>query len=130
MQGRYPRPAQLRQWRERWPRANIGVACGGVAKLLVVDVDDSGGEGTLSHLEAEHGALPPSVEVITGNGRHVWLRTPEGVTLGNTAGTLGEGVDTRGTGGYVLAPPSLHPSGAATAGRSTPRTLSPTRPPG
>jgi hypothetical protein len=44
-------------------------------------------------------------------GRHIWLRLPDGVSLGSTAGRLGERLDTRSDGGYCLAPPSVGPLG-------------------
>ena len=63
------------------------------------------------------GLLPETVEVITGNGgRHVYFKLPdfdEAPSIKNTAGKLGQGLDTRGDGGYVVAPPSIHPSGKA-----------------
>ena len=64
----------------------------------------------MRRLEATHGELPASVEVITARGRHLYFRTPE-VPVRNTASKIAPGIDTRGDGGYVLAPPSIHPSG-------------------
>ena len=51
--------------------------------------------------------------VHTGKGRHVYLRHPGGV-LRNFARKR-PGLDFRGDGGYVIAPPSVHPSGRAYA---------------
>ena len=65
---------------------------------------------TLRRLEAEHGALPPTVEAITGNGRHIYFAMPD-TPVRNTASKIGDSIDTRGDGGYVLVPPSVHPSG-------------------
>jgi hypothetical protein len=55
--------------------------------------------------------LPKTVESITGNGRHLWLKYPAGKNIGSTVRRLGPGLDVRGDGGYVVAPPSIHPSG-------------------
>lgn len=106
-------PPQISAWWSRWPDANVAVATGPLSGLFVVDVDVDGeeGEASLRLLEAEHGALPATVEVITGRGRHLWLRLPAAADVRNSAGQLGGGLDVRGAGGYVLAPPSLHPSG-------------------
>jgi hypothetical protein len=102
--------AAIRSWWRRKPKANVAIATGGAFSLIVVDVDpDAGGEASLAKLEAEHGALPPTVECITPRGgRHAYLRVPIGRKLpGNSAGSkLGEGLDTRCAGGYVVAPPS------------------------
>lgn len=100
---------QIAKWWRQRPDANVGIACGGPANLLVVDIDpDSGGEASMQALEAEHGTLPETVEVITPRGgRHIYLFVRSGEKMpGNSAGKLGKGIDTRGRGGYVVAPPS------------------------
>lgn len=107
----------IRQWWQRWPDHGVGIATGQVSGLFVVDVDVSDGkqgDDTLADLEATYGALPPTVEVVTGSGgRHLYFRWPEGLVIRNDAGTrLGPGLDVRGEGGQVLAPPTRHPTGA------------------
>jgi hypothetical protein len=97
------------QWWIADPERNIGVATGAASGIFVVDVDDA--EAALGKLEAEHGALPPTVEVITGRGRHLWFRLPADQEIRNSAGRVARGIDIRGEGGYVLTPPSVHPSG-------------------
>jgi hypothetical protein len=64
----------------------------------------------LRKLEAEHGTLPATVEVITARGRHVYFKMPA-APIRNSAGKLAPGLDIRATGGYVLVPPSVHPTG-------------------
>jgi hypothetical protein len=103
-------PTTIAAWWRRWPNANVAIATGGAMRLLVVDIDtDAGGEASIAALEREHGTLPATVETITPrSGRHIYMIVPNGRPMpGNTAGKLGEGVDTRGQGGYVLAPPSV-----------------------
>jgi hypothetical protein len=91
---------------------NIGIATGESSGLWVLDIDGDEGEATLHKLEAEHGTLPPTVEAITGSGRHLYWRWPSGVEVRNTQCRDDlPGLDARGNGGYVLAPPSIHPSG-------------------
>ncbi len=51
-----------------------------------------------------------AVEAKTGGGRHLFFLHPGG-TVKNSAGRLGPGLDVRGDGGYIVAPPSIHPSG-------------------
>src|SRR5262249_15239215 len=97
-----------RYWRVR-PDYNIGIATGTASGIFVVDID--GAEAELRKLETEHGALPPTVEVITARGRHVYFQMPDGSDIRNSAGKVAPGIDVRANGGYVLAPPSVHPSG-------------------
>lgn len=96
-------------WWERWPEQNIGLATGRRAHLAVIDVDGDAGKSTLAEMERAFGKLPATVEVITGKGRHLYFCPAAEVPT--TVGKLGNGVDTRGEGGYVIAAPSVHPSG-------------------
>lgn len=95
---------------QKTPDANIGLATGAPSNVFVLDVDGPEGEESLTALEAEHGPLPATRESLTGRGRHILFKNPGG--LGNSAGKLGPKLDTRGDGGYIVAPPSIHPSGA------------------
>ena len=105
-------PDQIRSWWTQWPKANIGVVCGGEQRLLVVDVDkDKGGIASLLDLAQTTGhSLPATLRILTaGGGVHIWLRVPDGVPLpGNSVGKrkLAPGLDTRCHHGYVVAPPS------------------------
>jgi hypothetical protein len=110
---------QIRRWWLRWPDANVGIATGAPSDLVVVDVDleRSGGE-SLQVLSAGGWHLPPSLQVWTGGGGfHRYYRRPAGLVVPNTAGRLPNvseplpGIDLRGDGGYVVAPPSVHASG-------------------
>jgi hypothetical protein len=65
----------------------------------------------LRRLETAYGELPETVESLTARGRHVWFRMPPDAGVRNSASRIARGIDVRGTGGYVLAPPSVHPSG-------------------
>ena len=107
-------PDTIRQWWRSEPQYNIAIATGTVSKVFAVDVDGLDAEFELRKLETEHGELPPTVEVITARGRHLYFRTPE-TPVRNSTGRIAPGIDVRGDGGYVLAPPSVHPSGRAYA---------------
>ncbi len=105
-------PAAVRRWWRRWPQANVAVRTGTTARggLVVLDIDpDHGGERSLDRLVAEHGDLPVGPEVRSGSGgRHLYFAHP-GRRVPNSAGIrLGPGLDVRGDGGYVVAPPSRH----------------------
>jgi hypothetical protein len=100
----------IQAWWRDCPNYNIGVATGAASNIFVVDVDGGPAETALRRLEEGHGELPATVEVITARGRHVYFRYPQS-PVRNSAGKLADGIDIRGEGGFVIAPPSVHPSG-------------------
>jgi hypothetical protein len=102
--------AVIRQWWKDEPACNIGIATGAVSRVFAIDIDGFDAEVELRKLEAEHGALPPTVEALSARGRHLYFQMPE-IPIANSAGKIAPGIDVRGNGGYVLAPPSVHPSG-------------------
>jgi hypothetical protein len=104
---------RINGWWRAMCELNIGIATGALSGFWVLDVDGDEGEASLRRLEADHGALPATVEVITGKGRHCWFRIGEHGAIKNSVGQIAPGLDVRGDGGYVLAPPSIHPSGRA-----------------
>lgn len=106
----------VRAWWEAGPSRNVGVACGAASGGLVVidvDVDEATGEdgmATLSSWEAEFGALPETACAVTGRGgMHLYYRAADPV---RNSACKELGIDVRGEGGFVVAPPSVHPSGA------------------
>jgi hypothetical protein len=101
----------IREWWDLLPNANIAIATGPASGIFVLDIDSPEAETELQKIEAEHGLLPPTVEVITGKGRHCYFRYPADHIIRNSQGKIAAGIDSRGDGGYVLAPPSNHPSG-------------------
>ena len=103
----------IRGWWGADPNFNIGLATGTPSGVFALDIDGIEAEGELHKIEAEHGFLPPTVESITGRGRHCLFQMPAGAKITNSAGKIAAGIDVRGTGGYILAPPSIHPSGRA-----------------
>lgn len=107
---------QIVSWWERWPDANIGIATGvGERPLCVLDVDvnhENGkyGDETLEGLLNQYGQLPETWLCLTGGGGlhyYFFCDDPEITTGANVL----PGLDFRGRGGYVVAPPSLHESG-------------------
>jgi hypothetical protein len=100
----------ITSWWQARPDCNIAVATGNISKVFVIDVDGVDGELELRRLEAEHGELPPTVEAITGNGRHVYFRMPN-IPVRNSASRVAPGIDVRADGGYCIVPPSTHPTG-------------------
>lgn len=101
----------LHGWFRRCPDCNVGIVTGALSGLVVLDVDPRhGGAVSLRELEREHGRLPQTMESITGGGgRHVYFSHPGGVIHNRT--NIEPGIDLRGDGGCIVAPPSVHPSG-------------------
>lgn len=110
----------LEMWR-RWPAAGIAVATGKPSGIVVLDIDpSSGGEDGFSELAGRLGAPGVTVRVTTPRGGwHAWYRAPS-VPVPCSAGKLAPGVDIRGDGGYVVAPPTTRSEGTGWrwAGRS------------
>ncbi len=104
----------IRRWWQHDPQFNVAIATGEVSNVFVVDIDGVDAELELRRLEAAHGELPATVESITARGRHLFFQMPE-TPVRNTASQIAAGIDTRGNGGYVVCPPSIHPSGRAYA---------------
>lgn len=111
-QHRHPTEKDVRAWYARWPDANVGIVTGAVSGIVVVDIDrQHGGDDSLARLEREHGPMPRTVEAISGGGgRHLYFAHPGG-HVHNKVG-IAPGIDLRGDGGMIVAPPSIHPSGA------------------
>lgn len=110
-------PQTIRNWYAgQYAGHGLAIATGHNG-LFVVDVDEHhpamSGSETLRDLEDQYGRLPDTIEVHTGSGgRHLYFRAP--IAIANDAGRrLGPGLDVRGTGGQVLAPPTIHPNGRA-----------------
>jgi len=99
-------------WNQTQGLANVAIATGEQAGIVVLDVDPkSGGHDSLAKLEAQHGALPATPTVRTGSGgKHFYFKYPAKFKVGNRTG-IAPGIDVRGNGGYVIAPPSHHANG-------------------
>lgn len=108
--------SQIRAWWAQYPDASIGMAV--PDGIMVLDVDlpkkpgASDGREALKKLETEHGPLPNTrTQQTGGGGSQLFFLLPSGKTCKNSAGKLGPGIDIRSKGGYVILPPSNHPSG-------------------
>lgn len=107
-------PATIARYWQAEPRYLVGLPTGAASGLLVVDLDidrDTGeavGEATAAAKGWAFLLTMPHVLTPSG-GRHVLFRYAEG--LGNSTGKLGRKIDTRGDGGYIIAPGTVTPSG-------------------
>ncbi len=91
-------------WWDRYPHANVGIITGLVSGIFVLDLDK-----TEAMDFSKDKGLPRTPMSITSKGIHVFLDYPSNL-LGNRV-DKDFGMDIRGEGGYVVAPPSVHPSG-------------------
>lgn len=103
-QTRLASESEVRAWFASHPSANVGIVTGKISNLAIVDLD--GPEGIAYGLSL--GVASP-VTVRTGNGQQLYYRHP-GAAVANAVKKY-PGVDVRGDGGYVVAPPSVHPNG-------------------
>ena len=97
-------PDQIAAWWAQHPRANVGIVTGARSGILVLDVDSSDGDLALIEL----GAAVPTLTSVTAKGKHVYFVHAPGI---GCCVALRPGLDVRGNGGYVVAPPSVHESG-------------------
>ena len=97
--------SRVHMWWTRHPGANIGVPTGSRSGLAVLDRDGDSPEAIRIWNN-----LPTTLEVETSRGRHRYYRLPDGVKVRSRK--LADALDLKAEGGYVVAPPSVHPSGA------------------
>lgn len=104
--------ALIQRWWKRWPQANVAIATGATSGVVVLDEDSyKGGDGSRHDLEQTYRPLPDTVQQLTGGGGVQFFFVHPGTPVKNSVRHLGPGLDMRGDGGYVIAPPSLHASG-------------------
>lgn len=103
--------ASIAAWWRRWPNANIGIATGGLSGIVVVDIDGEKGRASFEALAGQHHAIETLVSETGGGGYHLIFDAGD-EAIRNSQSTIGPGIDTRGDGGYIVAPPSVHPTGA------------------
>jgi putative DNA primase/helicase len=104
-QTRYPSPEELEKWFSDG-KNNIAIVTGPISGIAVLDIDGEEGEESIKQNKLY---LPPASCVKTGKGYHYYFKYQNGV---RNFTRRYPGIDLRGEGGYVLAPPSVHPSGA------------------
>jgi virulence-associated protein E/bifunctional DNA primase/polymerase-like protein/primase-like protein len=104
-------PKQIEAWWRQWPEANIGIATG-ASGLVVLDVDGPDGLAQLKSI----GVLPRTLAQQTGRegGLHLIYRGTGIPSYQDNRKDAAKQwfIDVRGSTGYIVAPPSVHPSGA------------------
>jgi putative DNA primase/helicase len=114
---------QISNWWSTWADANIGIPTGAINDIVIIDVDGAEGEASLLRMTEKYGPPPATRKVRTGRGYQLYFKHPGG-KVKSKAPLCAEypHVDSRGDGGYVVAPPSMHYSGVR-------YTVDPTMPP-
>jgi hypothetical protein len=100
-------PDQIKKWWTKTPDANIGIRTGKQSRLLVIDSDEKNGKSGYRSITEASLATPDTWTVQTpSGGLHYYYQYPAGEDIGCADSGL-DGVDIRGEGGYVVAPPSV-----------------------
>lgn len=108
-------PDQIDRWWTGHPDAGVGIATG--QGLCVIDIDqhDTDGWDNWVDLCDQHNQPPTPDTVIActgGGGYHLLYTVPPGTRISNGAATrLPPGIDVRGDGGQIVAPPTIHTTG-------------------
>ena len=100
----------VKEYWTKWPDAGIGIV---TDNLIVLDFDaKSGGLESLELIKSKFGLPDTRIHGTGGGGFHYIYLNPNGTNVRNATGLGGyPGVDLRAKGGYIVAPPSHHPSG-------------------
>jgi len=111
---------EIRRDFTQWPDAGIGIPTGAVNNIVVVETDTKAGghkhdgEPALRELETRHGPLPETSQAISPSGSvHRYFQHPgDGIKIKSSQSELGPGIDVKGDGGMVVAPPTVRHDGA------------------
>jgi hypothetical protein len=102
----------------RWQDASVGIPCGAVNGIWVLEVDTKAGHevdgiGSLKKLIEQYGPLPNTLMAESPSGSlHHYFRWPQDKIINNSQSEIDKGIDVRGEGGMVIAPPSVRGDGA------------------
>jgi hypothetical protein len=97
---------EIIEWWKKYPDANVGIVTGKISNLLVIDCDS---KETIDFFTNNYTGETPCVK--TPRGQHFYFQHHDGVT--NAAMVGGRKLDVRGSGGYIIAPPSINREGIA-----------------
>lgn len=103
---------KVTEWWMHTPDANIGIATGKVSNIWVLDIDIKNGKNGLQSLKDHLGSyfdIDPDRQLIAitpSGGLHIYYQYPKDIEVRCRTNIL-DGIDVRGDGGYVMAPPSV-----------------------
>ena len=104
-QSRLPTRDEIENWKQQFPNANIAIITGEISNLIVLDIDGQQGVDSVIRL----GGIPNNTPIVrTGSGWQAYFSYPD-FPVRNSAHKM-PGLDLRAEGGYVVAPPSIHPN--------------------
>lgn len=107
-QKRKPTDDEIEEWCSKYPKAMIGIVTGSISGIVVIDCDTEDGFNAVRNLLPQDFILPTAR--TPRGGWHLYFDQPENgeeITIGTN---LLSGVDFRGNGGFVIAPPSMNDS--------------------
>lgn len=115
-------PVLVAQWWRVWPRANVGLLTGGLARLVAIDVDGETGRESWQALQDMNEPVPETLRQTTGReggGEHFLFTVDDDFEMDKIRNRtkMAPGIDVRAEGGLIVAPPSIHPTGAQYAWR-------------
>jgi putative DNA primase/helicase len=96
--------AQIQEWWDKYPGANVGIITGKISGITVIDLDS---QEAIDYFLANFKGTTPCVD--TPRGMHAYFQYEEGTR--NTVKVNGLDIDVRSDGGYVIAPPSVNAEG-------------------
>ena len=118
-------PKVIKGWWGEYPKARIGIPTGPESGLVVLDIDPRHGGDESKRKMERLGNFPITPMVFTGgNGEHIHLQHPGNGQKIKSQAELGgfPGIDLKGDGGYIVAPPSNHISGGQYSWKTGPDT--------
>lgn len=104
-QQRRPGQEELQKWFGSGSKRNIGIVTGCISGLAVADLDTKEAVQIAKDLN-----FPTTPLVKTAKGFHAYYKYKDGIRNFQKRSDL-PGIDLRGDGGYVCAPPSIHETG-------------------
>lgn len=104
-QFRKPTHDELKRWFGHKNSYGIAIVTGQISGICVMDFDSPE-----AYQKAKIKGLPKTPTVKTAKGYHAYFKYPDNTSNFHNRVDI-SGFDIRGDGGYVVAPPSIHPSG-------------------
>ncbi len=112
-QDRLPTEDEIRQWWTQNPNAGIAIITGKISGLVVLDLDAKHNRSS-KEIRDSGLSLPPTACARTGGGgEHFLYKYPKDRFKNHSGNIMGEGVDFKTDGGYIVVAPSVHSSGKA-----------------